>query len=80
MHQGNMEAAVHSIRPELEGNIERQAQGVVACVYQGTQNLGNKLSEMIHAAQTDVHIVMTAIIWCSLSPTRGHRADEGGHK
>jgi hypothetical protein len=60
-HQEKKEAAVHSIRSELEETIRHQVENIMMYVYQRTQGHSKELNEKIDETQVDLQLVMTYI-------------------
>jgi hypothetical protein len=61
IHQEKMEAAIHSIRSELEETIKHSVEDVLLCVDQETQSLRKELTEKTDETQVDLQAVKVSL-------------------
>jgi hypothetical protein len=61
IHQGKMEAAIHSIQSELEEAIKHRVEYILSCVDQKTQGLRKELTEIIDETQVDLQAIETSV-------------------
>jgi hypothetical protein len=84
IHQAKMEAAIHSIRSELEETIKHQVEDVLSCVDQKTQGLCKELTENIDETQVDLQATRTSVdmrtksLLETITDTREHLREELG--
>jgi hypothetical protein len=56
-----MEAALHSIRSELEKAIKHQVEDILSCVDQKKQGFRKELVEKIDETQVDLQAIRTSV-------------------
>jgi hypothetical protein len=61
IHQEKMEAAIHSIRSELEETTKHRVEDILLCVGQKTQDLCKEFIEKIDETQVDLQAVKVSI-------------------
>jgi type VI protein secretion system component Hcp len=61
IHQEKIEAAIHSIRSELEETIKHRLEDVLFCVDQKTPDLGKEVTEKTDGKHVDLQAVKTSL-------------------
>jgi hypothetical protein len=79
-----MEAAIHSIRSELEEIIRHRVEDVLSCVNQETQGFRKELTEKTDEKQVDLQDIRTSVdtrtknLLETITDTRDHLHEELG--
>jgi flagellar biosynthesis chaperone FliJ len=61
IHQEKMEAAINSIRTELEETIKHQVEDILSYVDQKSQGLFKELTEKIDETQVNLQTIRTSV-------------------